>query len=63
MSAVYDAIVVGSGATGGWAALELSKAGLSVMVLEAGRALNPTRDFNSAWHYGGVPTREQIDKC
>jgi len=32
----WDAIVVGSGATGGWAALELSRRGLSVLVLEAG---------------------------
>jgi choline dehydrogenase-like flavoprotein len=33
----YDAIVVGSGATGGWAAKRLSEAGLSVALLEAGR--------------------------
>ena len=33
----YDAIVVGSGATGGWAAKRLSEAGLEVAVLEAGR--------------------------
>jgi len=32
----YDAIVVGSGAAGGWAAKELCEAGLSVLVLEAG---------------------------
>ncbi|MGH9341419.1 MAG: GMC family oxidoreductase [Acidobacteriota bacterium] len=33
----YDAIVVGSGATGGWAAKKLSEAGLKVALLEAGR--------------------------
>ncbi len=34
---VYDAIVVGSGASGGWAAKRLSEAGLKVALLEAGR--------------------------
>ncbi len=37
----YDAIVVGSGATGGWAAKRLSEAGLKVALLEAGRAVSP----------------------
>jgi len=40
----YDAIVVGSGATGGWAAKRLSEAGLKVALLEAGRAVSP-REF------------------
>ncbi|MBI1358380.1 MAG: GMC family oxidoreductase [Acidobacteria bacterium] len=33
---VFDAVVVGSGATGGWAAKELTEAGLKVCLLEAG---------------------------
>jgi choline dehydrogenase-like flavoprotein len=32
----FDAIVVGSGCTGGWAAKELTEAGFSTLVLEAG---------------------------
>lgn len=42
----YDIIVVGSGATGGWAAKELTEAGLRVAVIEAGRNLDPQTDFN-----------------
>ena len=34
----YDAIVVGSGITGGWAAKELTERGLNTLVLEAPRA-------------------------
>src|SRR5205807_10244753 len=37
----YDAIVVGSGATGGWAAKQLAEAGLRVALLEAERAISP----------------------
>ena len=40
----YDAIVVGSGATGGVAAKELGERGLRVLVLEAGRDVAPQRD-------------------
>lgn len=42
---VFDAIVVGSGATGGWAAKELTEAGMKVAVLEAGKKITP-RDFS-----------------
>lgn len=38
---VYDAIVVGAGATGGVAAYELAQRGLSVLVLDAGPQLSP----------------------
>lgn len=34
----YDAIIVGSGASGGWAAKRLAEAGLQVALVEAGRA-------------------------
>lgn len=40
----YDAIVVGSGMSGGWAAKELCARGLRTLVLEAGRAWDPVAD-------------------
>ncbi|HEY9518655.1 MAG TPA: GMC family oxidoreductase [Gemmatimonadales bacterium] len=40
----YDAIVVGSGMTGGWAAKELTELGLRTLVLEAGRPITPEKD-------------------
>src|SRR5262245_31764861 len=42
---IYDAIIVGSGATGGWAAKVLTERGMTVLVLEAGRQLDPEKDF------------------
>jgi choline dehydrogenase-like flavoprotein len=41
----YDAVIVGSGITGGWAAKELTEKGLKVLVLEAGRTILPERDY------------------
>ena len=41
----YDAIVVGSGITGGWAVKELTEKGLNTLVLEAGRSIVPEQDY------------------
>ncbi len=41
----YDAIIIGSGMTGGWAAKELTEKGLKVLILEAGRPIEPDRDY------------------
>ena len=41
----YDAIVIGSGITGGWAAKELTEKGLKTLVLEAGRPIVPEQDY------------------
>jgi choline dehydrogenase-like flavoprotein len=41
----FDVVVVGSGASGGWVAKQLTEAGLRVAVLEAGRKLDPAVDF------------------
>src|SRR5579863_866168 len=44
-STTFDAIVVGSGMTGGWAAKELTEKGLKTLVLEAGRPIVPEQDY------------------
>lgn len=63
----YDAIVVGSGISGGWAAKELCEKGLKTLVLERGRNVRhgeyPTAG-NDPWDYEGgelVPP-EEIEK-
>jgi choline dehydrogenase-like flavoprotein len=44
----YDAIVVGSGISGGWAAKELTEKGLKVLLLERGRNIEHIKDYVSA---------------
>ena len=44
----YDAIVIGSGITGGIAAKELTEAGLTVLVLERGRMVEHIKDYPTA---------------
>ena len=43
----YDAIVVGSGISGGWAAKELCEGGLKTLVLERGRMVKHIDDYPS----------------
>jgi choline dehydrogenase-like flavoprotein len=41
----YDAIVIGSGISGGWAAKELCEKGLKTLVLERGRNIEHIKDY------------------
>lgn len=63
----YDAIVIGSGISGGWAAKELAEKGLKTIMLERGRNVEHIKDYVNAtkdpWdfpHRGGR-TQEMIE--
>jgi len=63
----YDAIVIGSGISGGWATKELTEKGLKVIMLERGRNLEHIKDYVTAnkesWefpHRGGR-TQQMIE--
>ncbi len=64
---VYDAIVVGTGITGGWAAKELTEKGLKTLVLDRGRMVKhgdyptATKDL---WElpYGGRATDDDLQR-
>lgn len=45
----YDAIVVGSGITGGWAAKELTEKGLRTLVIERGRDVEHKTGYVTEW--------------
>ncbi|GAB2688830.1 GMC family oxidoreductase [Mucilaginibacter koreensis] len=71
----YDAIVIGSGISGGWAAKELTGKGLKTLVLERGRDVKHLRDYPTTnmypWefpHRGTMPMDIQeanpsINRC
>ncbi|MFD2037055.1 GMC oxidoreductase [Belliella marina] len=48
MANQYDAIVVGSGISGGWAAKELTEKGLKVLLLERGKNVEHIKDYKTA---------------
>jgi choline dehydrogenase-like flavoprotein len=64
----FDAIVVGSGISGGWAAKELCEKGLKVLILERGKALNhpnyPTATLD-LWNipHGGKLSQADLERC
>ncbi|MGH9220096.1 MAG: FAD-dependent oxidoreductase, partial [Vicinamibacterales bacterium] len=55
MAESFDAIVVGSGISGGWAAKELTERGLRVLLLERGKNIEHQKDYPNArkgfWEY------------
>ena len=57
----YDAIVIGSGMTGGWAAKEFCEKGLKTLVIERGRNIEHLKDYPTAtkdiWEF---PHRNQL---
>ncbi len=64
----YDAIVVGTGISGGWAAKELCENGMKTLILERGRMVKHIEDYPTAnlddWDLPnrGEPTREDLAK-
>ena len=66
METNYDAIVVGTGISGGWAAKELCEKGLKTLVLERGRMVKHVEDYptmnDDPWDYktGDVITQETL---
>ncbi|SNR26029.1 Choline dehydrogenase [Maribacter sedimenticola] len=60
---VYDAIVVGTGISGGWAAKELTENGLRTLVLERGRMVKHIEDYptmhDDPWDY---PLKGELSK-
>ncbi len=63
----YDAIVVGSGISGGWAAKELTEKGLKVLLLERGPNVEHVKDYKTAtlppWEvpHRGRRTQEMLE--
>jgi choline dehydrogenase-like flavoprotein len=64
----FDAIVVGSGVSGGWAAKELTEKGLNVLMIERGRMVEHGKDYvteHKPWwdnRFRNKPLREIYDR-
>ena len=63
---MFDAIVIGSGMSGGWAAKELTEQGLKTLVIERGRHIEHRADYTDSlmpWqlpNFGMVPEDEAV---
>jgi choline dehydrogenase-like flavoprotein len=64
----YQAIVIGSGISGGWAAKELCEKGLKTLVLERGRNIEHIKDYptmnKAPWEFKnrGAVTKKMLDE-
>ena len=54
----YDAIVIGSGISGGWAAKELTEKGLKTLLLERGRMVRHGDYPTATLHSWELPNRD-----
>ncbi|MDQ0108355.1 choline dehydrogenase-like flavoprotein [Chitinophaga terrae (ex Kim and Jung 2007)] len=63
-SRTFDAIVIGSGISGGWAAKEFTEKGLKTLVLERGRDVKHIKDYPTTsmfpWEF---PHRNQVPRA
>src|SRR5690554_2800710 len=59
---IFDAIVIGSGISGGWAAKELCEKGLKTLVLERGRNVEHIQDYDDMLHPWELPYRGKITR-
>jgi len=62
-SQTFDAIVVGSGISGGWAAKELTEKGLKVAVLERGREIKHIEGYETALKTMGFCAPRSSRQC
>jgi len=61
----FDAIVVGSGMSGGWVAKELCERGLKVCVVERGKSTKPEEDYTDMidpWDYTHLNLTPEAEK-
>jgi len=60
---IYDALIIGSGITGGWAAKEFCEKGLNTLMIERGRLVEHRKDYlgegKTPWQ---TPLRTKVDK-
>lgn len=58
----FDAIVVGSGMSGGWSAKELTERGLKVLLLHRGMDVDPVKDYSDSGDPWDYPNLNRINE-
>lgn len=59
---MFDAIVIGSGISGGWAAKELAERGLKTLIIERGRDIDPGTDYSDLMPPWELPNAGMISE-